>query len=142
MSAMSEQPPNPPYGEPQNPYGQGGQPDPYAQGGQGGQGGQGYPQAPYGGYGAPPADHHQATTVLVLGIISLVLCQILGPFAWVMGNRVVREIDAAGGTVGGRSTANAGRICGIIASALLGLSILLLIGVVLVALVAASQSAT
>jgi hypothetical protein len=136
MSAMSEQPPNPPYGEPQNPYGQGGQPDPYAQGGQG------YPHAPYGGYGAPPADHPQATTVLVLGIISLVLCQILGPFAWVMGNRVVREIDAAGGTVGGRSTANAGRICGIIATALFGLGVLLLIGVVLVALVAASQSGT
>jgi uncharacterized membrane protein YjgN (DUF898 family) len=84
----------------------------------------------YSGYPAPPQDHPQTTTVLVLGILGLVLCQILGPFAWIMGNRVVREIDAGG--YGGRSTANAGRICGIVATAFLGLTVLfVLLGVVL-----------
>ncbi|MGI8646126.1 MAG: hypothetical protein ACR2JD_07395 [Nocardioides sp.] len=127
---MSEQPPNP-YGEqPPNPYGQGGQE---------GQGGQGYPgQGPY---GVAP-DHPQSTTVLVLGIVSLVVCQILGPFAWVMGNRVVREIDASGGHQGGRSSANAGRICGIVGTVLLGLSVLLLIGVVVLAVAAGTQTTT
>ena len=80
---------------------------------------------PYGGYPPPyqpPRDHPSTTTVLVLGIVGLVACQVLSPFAWVMGNRVLREIDASGGQVGGRSTANAGRICGIVGTALLALS--------------------
>ena len=54
-------------------------------------------------------DHPKATTSLVLGILGLVLCGVLAPFAWVMGGRAVREIDASQGTVGGRGTANAGR---------------------------------
>ena len=36
----------------------------------------------------------QATTILVLGILSLVVCQILGPIAWVMGNNELAGIDA------------------------------------------------
>ena len=132
---MSEQPPNPPYGEAPDPYGQGGQggtPNPYAQGAP-----PPYPgQGPYG----VPQDHPQSTTVLILGIVSLVVCQILGPFAWVMGNRVVREIDATGGALGGRSTANAGRICGIISTVLLGLSLLLLVIVVVVAVAAGTSN--
>ena len=27
----------------------------------------------------------------------LVVCGLVGPFAWVIGNRVIREIDASGG---------------------------------------------
>ena len=132
---MSEQPPDPPYGEAQDPYGQSGQagaPNPYAQGA----------PPPYPGQGpyAVPQDHPQATTVLILGIVSLVLCQILGPFAWSMGNRVIREIDAAGGALGGRSTANAGRICGIISTVLLGLSLLLLVIVIIIAVAAGTSS--
>ena len=91
------QPPGqPPYGDyPPNQYG---------------------PPPPYGGFGPP--DHDQAMLVLILGILGLVLCQVISVVAWVMGNRVVAEIDASGGRVGGRSTANAGRICGIIGTAL------------------------
>lgn len=117
---MTETPP--PYGDQpqqpaQNPYGA--QP-PY--GGPPAQPGYGY-----GGYA--PVDHPQATTVLVLGIVSLVVCGLAGPFAWIMGNRVVREIDASGGRWGGRSTANIGRILGIIASVLLGLVVLFFVGI-------------
>jgi hypothetical protein len=57
--------------------------------------------------------------VLVLGILGLVFCQILAPVAWVMGNRVVAEIDGSMGQVGGRSSANAGRICGIVGTAMM-----------------------
>jgi len=59
----------------------------------------------------------------VLGILGLVLCQILGPVAWYMGNAAMREIDAAGGYYRNRSQVQAGRICGIVASVLLGLSV-------------------
>ena len=97
----------------------------------------GYPGQPY----YPPRDHPQATTVLVLGILGLVLCQVLSPIAWVMGNRVVREIDAGRGQVGGRSAANAGRICGIIGSVLLIVSLVLVV-LFLVLAVATSTTTT
>ena len=48
-------------------------------------------QAPYSGYGG--YEHPQGTTILVLGILSLVVCQLLGPVAWVMGNNAIAEID-------------------------------------------------
>ena len=76
-------------------------------------------------------DHPRATLSLVLGILSLVLCQVIGPFAWVIGKRTMDEIDASGGAWGGRSAAQAGYICGIVATVLLGLGILLVVLAVL-----------
>jgi hypothetical protein len=58
---------------------------------------------------------------------------VIAPFAWVMGNRVVREIDASNGALGGRSTANAGRICGIVGSVLVILVVVLFVVIFLVA---------
>ena len=106
-------------------------------------------QPPYGPpnqYGAPvygfaPPDHPQATLILVLGILGLVLCQVISPFAWVMGNRVVAEIDASNGQLGGRGQANAGRICGIVGTFLIGLSLLILAAAVIILLIAAAQEA-
>ena len=93
-------------------------------------------------YGAPqyaggyvPPDHPQASTVLILGILGIAVCGVAGPFAWAMGNRVIREIDASGGHLGGRSNANAGRIMGMVATALLAVGLLVGAGVVLLALV-------
>jgi hypothetical protein len=89
------------------------------------------------GYAPPPPpgqyaqDHPRATLSLVLGILSLVLCQVLGPFAWVIGKRTVNEIDAAPGTYSGRGLAQAGYLCGIVATVLLGLSIIFLLVVLL-----------
>jgi uncharacterized membrane protein YjgN (DUF898 family) len=73
-------------------------------------------------------DHPQATTVLVLGILGLVLCGLIAPFAWAMGNRVLAEIDASRGMIGGRGSANAGRIMGIIGTALIILGVVLVVG--------------
>lgn len=106
QGSPSQQPGQSPYGQP--PYGQG----------------PGYPAQP-----AQPApqyapDHPKATTALVLGILGVVLCQVLGPFAWWMGKRTVREIDASNGMVGGRGAANAGYILGVIGTVLLALSVL------------------
>jgi hypothetical protein len=73
----------------------------------------------------------------VLGILSLVVCQILGPFAWKMGNTALREIDGGPpGRYSNRSNVVAGRICGIIAS------VLLIIGVVALVIVLAAAAST
>jgi len=84
------------------------------------------PQQPYQPPYKPP-DHPQTTTILILGICGLVLCQVLGPFAWSMGNKALREIDASGGQVGGRDTVNVGRILGMVGTALLVLGILFVV---------------
>jgi uncharacterized membrane protein YjgN (DUF898 family) len=89
--------------------------------------------------GAP--DHPQATTVLVLGIVSLVVCGLAGPFAWAMGHRVVREIDASNGGYGGRSNAQVGMVLGIVGTGLLALGLLLMVGVVALALVPVATNA-
>ena len=128
-----------PYG--QSPYGAPPEPDqpqygqsPY---GQPQYGQQPYGQQPYGatpGYGYPgqaPVNHPSATSALVLSIIGLVgialcggLTLVLSPFAWRMGARAVREIDANPGMYGGRDQANAARIMGLIGTVLLALGVL------------------
>ena len=88
--------------------------------------------SPYGGYGG--REHPQGTTILVMGILSLVIglsCGIgflLGPVAWVMGNNAIAEIDQYPSAYTNRGSVQAGRICGIVSSAIL---ILFLVGVLL-----------
>lgn len=82
----------------------------------------GYPVYP------PRPKHPQAVTVLVLGILGIVVCGLIGPFAWSMGNRVVAEIEASQGQWDGQSEATIGRILGIVATALLALSVMFLVG--------------
>lgn len=100
---------------------------------------------PYQPGGPPPAwgapDHPQATTILILGILGLVLCQLCAPFAWVMGSRAKREIDASGGRMGGRSAVMAGYIMGIVGSVIMILSLLAVVVVILIAILGASTSA-
>ncbi|MDI1290640.1 MAG: DUF4190 domain-containing protein [bacterium] len=66
---------------------------------------------------------HRGSTILVLGILSIVLCQILGIIAWVMGNADLREMDAGTMDPAGRESTNAGKVCGIIGTVLLGLGV-------------------
>ncbi len=56
---------------------------------------------------------------MVLGILSIVCCQIVGPVAWIMGNKALKEIDAAPGYYSNRGSVQAGRIIGIVATVLL-----------------------
>jgi hypothetical protein len=74
-------------------------------------------------------EQSQATTVLVLGILGIVICGILAPFAWNMGTKELAAIDAGRRPPENRGTANAGRILGIIGTVLLaiGLAVLLLL---------------
>lgn len=83
--------------------------------------------SPPGAIGPGVPRHPQATTVLVLGIVSAVCCTLVGFAAWIIGNRVVKEIDASGGRLQGRAEANIGRIIGMITGSF---SLLVLAGVV------------
>ncbi|MEV4572412.1 DUF4190 domain-containing protein [Nonomuraea jabiensis] len=86
-------------------------------------------------YGPPPQTHPQGTTILVLGILSLVVCSFIGPFAWSLGNRALREIDESGYYYENRGMVQAGRICGIVSSILMmiGLGfVVLMFGLMLV----------
>lgn len=96
----------------------------------------GYPQPGYGGL----REHPSGTTILVLGILSLVVCQILGPFAWSMGNNALAEIDASPGSYSNRGSVSAGRICGMVSTILLAISIVLVIVFVIIAVAAGSSS--
>lgn len=69
-------------------------------------------------------EQSQATTALVLGILGLVLCQILAPFAWYIGNKEVDAIDAGRRAPENRGTGNAGRILGIIGTVLLVIGVI------------------
>ena len=66
-------------------------------------------------------------TALILGIVGLVCCSIAAPFAWSIGGKAVKEIDASGGRLGGRGQAQAGKILGIIGTVLLVLGVLFFI---------------
>ena len=81
----------------------------------------------------------QATTILVLGILSLVVCQILGPIAWVMGNNELAGIDAGRRPPQNRGTAQAGRILGIISTVLMIIGIVLLFVFLVIGLFAAAS---
>lgn len=101
---MSQVPPPPPYS--QTPYPGGGDP-----------------------YPGPRGDAKNATTALVLGIVSLVVCSILGPVALILGRNAMKEVDASGGALGGRGKAQAGFILGIVASVLLVIGLIAVIAV-------------
>jgi hypothetical protein len=69
-------------------------------------------------------EQSQAVTVLVLGILSIVVCQILGPFAWKMGNDELKAIAERRRSPEGQGMAQAGKICGIVGTVLLGMVVL------------------
>jgi len=103
------------------------------------------PGQPYAGqqqWAAPPPKHPKATLVLILGILGLIVCSVLAPFAWVMGNRAVAEIDANPGVYDGRGEAQAGRILGIIGTVLLILSIVVLAFALVLIIVGVASSST
>ena len=74
--------------------------------------------------------HGPATTALVLGILSLAVAGFLtGIPAMVIGRRAGREIDASGGRLGGRGSATAGFVTGLIGTIWSGVAFLLVVGV-------------
>lgn len=78
-------------------------------------------------YGAPQSNSN-ATLILVLGILSIFLLQIiLGPIAWILGNNALKSGTLDQAQLGQVTT---GRICGIIGTILGVLGIILYIIVI------------
>ncbi len=59
----------------------------------------------------------------MLGILSLVCCSVLGPFAWMQANEALGMIDQAGYDPVERSLVAAGQVCGMIGTGLLVLQV-------------------
>jgi hypothetical protein len=66
---------------------------------------------------------HRGTLILVLGILSLVAVQILGPVAWLLGNADLREMRAGRMDPSGESQTNIGRVLGMISTLLMVVSL-------------------
>ena len=67
---------------------------------------------------------HRGTLILVLGILGLIVCGPLAIVAWVMGSGDLKQIDAGTMDPAGRGTTQAGKICGIIGTIILILSLI------------------
>lgn len=107
-----------------------------------------YPQAPY-NYAPPAPAHPSANTAMILGIIGLAgimacggITLVLSPFAWAMGSKAVKEIDANPTVYGGRGSAHAGKVMGIIGTILLILGIVVVVGFIALAVATSSSSTT
>ncbi|RDI66100.1 DUF4190 domain-containing protein [Nocardia pseudobrasiliensis] len=74
-----------------------------------------FPDEPIG----QPVEHPHATTVLLLGALSVFCCGALGPVAWAMGKRALDQIEYSGGAYGGRAQVMVGYILGIIGTILM-----------------------
>jgi hypothetical protein len=74
-----------------------------------------------------PLEPGRGGIVLTLGILSLMTCALLGPFAWVMGKDDLRKMENGLMDDRDRSITQGGMICGIIASALLILTLFLIV---------------
>lgn len=84
---------------------------------------------------------HRGTLVLVLGILGIVLCGICGIVAWVMGRSDLKEMDAGLMDPSGRGVTNAGKICGIVGTILMGLGLLWVLFVMVLGIGAAAVGA-
>lgn len=76
--------------------------------------------------------------ILTLGVLSLVICGILGPFAWIMGKGDLEKMEAGRMDPRDQGITKAGMICGIVASVLL---ILGLFGVIAFGIVGGGAAA-
>lgn len=87
----------------------------------------------------PASSGTNGTMILILGILSLVGCSILGPVAWILGNNAL-----ASGTVDPSQAGqvNAGRICGMIGTVFLVLTLIWFFFLGGLAMVGAHHAAT
>jgi hypothetical protein len=101
------------------------------------------PGTPYGQppYGGPRPQHPSATTALILGILSFVLCgPITGIPAFFIGRKAEREIAASNGALAGDGMAKAGWILGAVSMVLTGLALLAVVVLMEVATIASTTS--
>jgi hypothetical protein len=74
---------------------------------------------------------HRGTLILILGILGVLPLGVFGwlaILAWVMGASDIKKMDAGTMDPSGRGSTNAGKICGIIGTILMILSIIAVVG--------------
>ena len=101
--------------------------------------GMGAPRA--GNFLPPPPPRPAApdgTMVFVVGLLSLILCHILGPVAWIMGNSYEQRCRAMG--VAPEGMAQAGKVMGIIGTILIALAVVAIAGFIGLAVIGAAAS--
>jgi hypothetical protein len=69
--------------------------------------------------GPSPQSSGRGTLILVLGILSLVICGLIGPFAWVMGNNALNDVKRGLIDPSEQGLIVAGRVLGIISTCLI-----------------------
>ena len=83
---------------------------------------------------------HRGGLLLALGLIGLLACPVVSPFAWVMGSNDLRAMDERRMDPEGRSNTQAGKILGIVGTILLALQEMALLAyAVIIAVVIAAQ---
>jgi hypothetical protein len=97
-----------------------------------------YPPPGYGGVGDPSwgyrarQTHPQATTALVLGVLSIAVCGVFTAIpAIVVGNRVLRDVRASGGQLDGEGSGRTGVVCGWVSVGLTAVSVLAVIAILM-----------
>lgn len=70
---------------------------------------------------------HRGSIILVFGILGLVVCQLFGIAAWLMGNTDLNEMAQGRMDPSGKDLTKAGRICGIVATAILIFQLVILV---------------
>ena len=83
---------------------------------------------------------HRGTLILVLGILSLLICQPVGIAAWLMGSADLKQIAAGTMDPEGKSLTQIGQILGIIAVVLMVIGIVVGILCVVLGIGAAAMS--
>ena len=68
---------------------------------------------------SPVRQHPEGTTILVLGILSIVICPLIGPLAWSMGNKAMAQVRFSGYQFSNAGFIKAGRILGAVATLLM-----------------------
>lgn len=84
---------------------------------------------------------HRGTLILILGILSLIICQPVGIAAWIMGNADLKQIAAGTMDPEGKSLTQIGKILGIIAVVLMVIGVVVGILVTVVGIGAAAAGA-
>ena len=77
---------------------------------------------------------HRGAIILAFGILGLVVCQLFGVAAWVMADNDLKETDRGYMDPSGRDFTRTGRILGMVSTALLAVSLLIVILVFLVSI--------
>ena len=79
---------------------------------------------------------HRGAVILAFGILGLVVCQLFGVAAWVMGDNDLKEMRRGYMDPSGRDLTNTGRILGMVATALMAIRVVVLVFFLVASIVA------